>query len=89
MANKLFTKNLKVTSLNWIKNDIKFPMNVTTKIRYNHNQSPSTLIKSDNNNIMDVIFEKEQFAITPGQTAVFYENDVVIGSGIIIWRAFI
>jgi tRNA-specific 2-thiouridylase len=82
--NKLFTKRLRVTSLNWIKNDIKFPMNVTTKIRYNQNQSPSILTKSDNNNIMNVIFEKEQFAITPGQTAVFYDNDVVIGSGIII-----
>lgn len=81
---KLLTKTLKVTSLNWMKKDIKFPLKVTTKIRYNHNQSASILSKNDNDNIIDVIFEKKQFAITPGQTAVFYDNDVIIGSGIII-----
>ena len=81
---EILTKNFSVTSLNWIQKDIKFPLNATTKIRYNHNQSESLLTKTDNSSIIDVKFTIPQFAITPGQSAVFYDNDEVIGSGIII-----
>ncbi|MCK5543043.1 MAG: tRNA 2-thiouridine(34) synthase MnmA [Desulfobacterales bacterium] len=82
--NEILTKNFSVTSLNWIEKNIKFPLNATTKIRYNHSQSPSLLTKRNNSSIIDVEFTKPQFAITPGQTAVFYDNDIVMGSGIII-----
>lgn len=82
--NEMLSKKFCVTSLNWIKKDLKFPLEVTTKIRYNHHQSPSILIKQKNDDIVAVNFQKKQFAITPGQTAVFYDSNEVIGSGIII-----
>ncbi|MCP3901201.1 MAG: tRNA 2-thiouridine(34) synthase MnmA [Desulfobacteraceae bacterium] len=82
--NELLTQDLSVTSLNWIRKDISFPLSVTTKIRYNHPQSASTLTETNNSNVINVKFEEKQFAVTPGQTAVFYDNDIIIGSGIII-----
>ncbi|MCK5312971.1 MAG: tRNA 2-thiouridine(34) synthase MnmA [Desulfobacteraceae bacterium] len=82
--NELLQQKFRVTSLNWIQKDLEFPLMVSTKIRYNHNQASSTIIKNKNDNIIDVLFEKEQFAITPGQTAVFYNNTEIIGSGIIL-----
>jgi tRNA-specific 2-thiouridylase len=81
---EILSKNFSVTSLNWIEKDIKFPLKATTKIRYNHSESSSILTENDNNKVIDVAFFTPQFAITPGQTAVFYDNDVVVGSGIII-----
>ena len=81
---ELFTRQLYVTSLHWIKNNLKFPLEVTAKIRYNHKQAESTIIKHNNDTIADVIFKDDQFAITPGQTAVFYDGDEVIGSGVIV-----
>ncbi|MCK5096755.1 MAG: tRNA 2-thiouridine(34) synthase MnmA [Desulfobacteraceae bacterium] len=82
--NELLIKRFSVTSLCWIKKDLEFPLKVSTKIRYNHKQSLSTLIEQDNNSFIDVLFDQEQFAVTPGQTAVFYENNEIIGSGIIL-----
>jgi len=81
---KLYIKQFHVTSLHWIKDNLKFPIKVTTKIRYNHRQAQSTIIKQNNDAIVNVIFEDKQFAVTPGQTAVFYCNNEVIGSGVII-----
>ncbi len=81
---KMFTERLSVKSLNWIGKELTFPLKVSTKIRYNHKCAQSTIILQDNNNIADIIFDEKQFAITPGQTAVFYINNEVIGSGTII-----
>jgi len=82
--NRLLSRQCSLSSLNFIKQDINFPLKVTTKIRYNHMQASSILKKQEKNDLFDIRFEKEQFAITPGQTAVFYDNDEVIGSGVII-----
>jgi tRNA-specific 2-thiouridylase len=57
----------------------KIALNV--QIRYNH---PVTSAKIEIlGNKIKVKFLKPQFAITPGQSAVFYDNDVVVGGGII------
>lgn len=51
------------------------------KIRYNHAQSPAEI--SPFGKKLKVRFRIPQFAITPGQSAVFYAKDKVIGGGII------
>jgi tRNA-specific 2-thiouridylase len=50
-----------------------------TKIRYKHDGESSTITQIDNR--MKVIFDTHVSAIAPGQSAVFYEGDDVIGGG--------
>jgi tRNA-specific 2-thiouridylase len=51
------------------------------KIRYNHAGAPARIILEKNK--MKVKFRQPQFAVTPGQSAVFYDKDTVLGGGII------
>ncbi len=52
-----------------------------TKIRYSHKGASSRLIRKGDQG--QVIFDEPQFAITPGQAAVFYMDNRVVGAGII------
>ena len=54
---------------------------IITKIRYSHKGAASRLIPGGTS--VQVIFEPPQPAITPGQTAVFYMGNRVLGAGII------
>lgn len=58
------------------------PMGVQAKVRYFSAPSQATIVPLPAKKVR-VIFTKPQWAITPGQSVVFYENDVVIGGGII------
>jgi tRNA-specific 2-thiouridylase len=51
------------------------------KIRYNHREALAEIIPFGSQ--IKVCFKKTQFAITPGQSAVFYDLDKVLGGGII------
>ncbi len=53
---------------------------IKVKIRYNHTKSTAHL-KKLNDNKVEVIFSSPQEAITPGQAAVFYDGEYVIGGG--------
>jgi tRNA-uridine 2-sulfurtransferase len=73
---------VQVAKLNLIKYDfIPQGMEATTKIRYRDDGALSVL--HQNNNLVDVSFYSNVKGIAPGQSAVFYENDDVIGGGII------
>jgi tRNA-specific 2-thiouridylase len=56
------------------------PIEVTTKIRYNHPGTPATVTPSGNGSVK-VKLHSAQRAITPGQAAVFYQDDLVVGGG--------
>jgi tRNA-specific 2-thiouridylase len=56
---------------------------VTTKIRYNHPGTPATVTPSGNGSVK-VKLHSAQRAITPGQAAVFYQDDLVVGGGWIV-----
>lgn len=58
------------------------PMKVIVKIRYKDPGNPALIIYENEDSIR-VIFDSPQKAITPGQSAVFYYGDIVIGGGII------
>ncbi len=62
--------------------DISSPMNVQAKIRYNSPEAEAQINPLSQGKIR-VTFKKPQFAITPGQSVVFYKGDSVIGGGII------
>ncbi|HEX7569602.1 MAG TPA: tRNA 2-thiouridine(34) synthase MnmA [Verrucomicrobiae bacterium] len=56
------------------------PIEVTTKIRYNHPGTPATVTPLDGNRVK-VKLHSPARAITPGQAAVFYQDDLVVGGG--------
>jgi len=53
---------------------------VTAKIRYNHPGAPATISPLENSRVK-VKLHTPQRAITPGQAAVFYQDDLVVGGG--------
>ncbi len=55
-------------------------MRVTVKIRHRHEGASALIEKSGDDEIL-VAFDQPQRAVTPGQAAVFYDGDVVVGGG--------
>ncbi len=79
----LYSKEFDTCEINLMLIDkIDKPMKVKVKIRYNDIGHEAVIEQSDTDKIR-VVFEQPQKAITPGQSAVFYEGDDVIGGGII------
>jgi len=77
----LYTPTLRAHRINLISvDDLSQPMRVTVKIRHRHEAAPATLEKSGDNEVL-VTFDQPQRAVTPGQAAVFYDGDVVVGGG--------
>ena len=75
----LYKKELTVKNVNWISGKKpKLPLRATVKIRYRHRAVPATIYPA-----YKIIFDKPQRAVTPGQSAVFYKNQEVVGGGII------
>jgi tRNA-specific 2-thiouridylase len=70
-----------VDRCNWIPFDEPpASLEVTAKIRYNHPGTPAT-IRTEANGRGQVRLHTPQRAITPGQAAVFYQDDLVVGGG--------
>lgn len=63
--------------------DICEPCRVKAKIRYNHRGEYCRIEKAEGGRIK-CTFEKEVRAATPGQAAVFYDGEYVLGGGIIL-----
>jgi tRNA-uridine 2-sulfurtransferase len=73
----------RVAHLNWISiNRLEAPLAVKVKIRSSQKEAQATLIPKEEG-VVEVHFEEPQMAVTPGQAAVFYQQDVVVGGGII------
>lgn len=80
--NDLGKNEMQVTQLNWIKyENITEGMEAVTKVRYKDKGTVSSLHPYQNG--LTVRFYEEVKGIAPGQSAVFYEGDDVIGGGII------
>ena len=57
-------------------------MKVNVKIRYSSKETSATILPEKEN--IRVIFDESQRAVTPGQSAVFYIEDIVLGGGKIV-----
>lgn len=83
----LFASGLTATDLNWISlpGPPPAPVRVTVKIRQQHREAAATLRAAmrDGAPVAEIQFDEPQMSVTPGQTAVFYDDDSVVGSGII------
>ena len=78
---ELYSRTLRVHRTNLISiEELREPMRVTVKIRHRHEGAAALIEKSGHDEIL-VSFDQPQRAVTPGQAAVFYANDVVVGGG--------
>lgn len=78
---ELYSRTLHAHRVNLISTDsIREPMRVTVKIRHKH-QPAAAVIESSGPDAAKITFDEPQRAITPGQAAVFYDGDVVLGGG--------
>ncbi len=62
--------------------DIKGEMSVEGKLRYNQKKASCTITKKDG--FVEAVFDSPQRAVTPGQAAVFYDGEYVVGGGVIV-----
>jgi tRNA-specific 2-thiouridylase len=79
----LKSEGLVASQLHWVDRDkITAPVKCTVKTRYRQADIPCTIIPVEENQLK-VIFDKPQVAVTPGQSAVFYNRETCLGGGII------
>jgi tRNA-specific 2-thiouridylase len=81
---ELMSRELLAERLNWIAvAGLAREMRVRVKIRHRHEPAWATL-SPDGKDSVRAIFDEPQRAITPGQAAVFYDGDEVVGGGWIV-----
>lgn len=79
----MYKKELEAIDCNFLLNiDLSKKVEVMAKVRYRAKEAKATLIYDGVK--AHVIFEEAQRAITPGQSVVFYIDDVVLGGGKIV-----
>jgi len=90
---ELATTTLRARRLNWISiPGLSAPMRVKIKIRHRHDPAWATLEpasgagmgSAESGEEVFAVFDEPQRAVTPGQSAVFYDGDEVVGGGWIV-----
>ncbi len=80
---RVFARGLVVTDLNLIAVErLDRPYDLDVKIRLNHKGAAATASPLDNGKV-EILFREPQLAVTPGQSAVLYAEDTVVGGGVI------
>lgn len=70
---------LRATRVNWLC-DVRFDGKVTVKVRHRNEPGPARLVEVEPG-VVDVLFDEPKRAIAPGQAAVFYAGEQVLGGG--------
>ena len=79
-----FERSCLVQKVNWLS--VPCPsgsIRALVRIRYAHAGAAALVEPLAGSDAVTVIFDEPQIAITPGQSAVFYEGDMVLGGGVI------
>jgi len=81
-------KEVEVGDLNWLSHSpihpfTDSPISFTVKVRSMMKDAPAAIYLNKDADAVKVVFEEPQWAPAPGQSAVFYDGDAVIGGGII------
>lgn len=82
-TSRLYAQSLRAGQLNFLRDDLpRNTISIKAKIRYNHPEVNARLTLCEDGHAL-VEFKEPQKSITPGQSVVFYEDDVVLGGGVI------
>ncbi len=80
---EVFSDTLTASDVNFISIDrLEQSMELHAKIRYSAREAVATITPMEDGRVK-VVFDTPQRAITPGQSVVFYEDDMVVGGGVI------
>lgn len=80
----LFTQSFSVAQANWISFDrLEKPVEVSVMTRYRDKEVLGT-IRPGENGLVEVSLAQPKRAVTPGQAAVFYQGEAVVGGGVIV-----
>ena len=78
----LLSPSLHVETIDWINKDAPtLPLQCTAKIRYRQNDQACKIVATASG--YEVYFDQPQRAVAPGQSAVFYNDDICLGGGVI------
>jgi tRNA-specific 2-thiouridylase len=78
----LMSRSLVAKDVNWISICAPCaPLRAQVKIRNKHAPAPAMLLPAGDEGRIQVEFDQAQRAVTPGQAAVFYDGDLVLGGG--------
>lgn len=80
---KLFRQKFQIKKINWLSEAKPNNLNCSVVIRYHQTPVKCRLRKLANNRL-EVIMAKPERAVMPGQSAVFYQHNRVLGGGIIV-----
>jgi tRNA-specific 2-thiouridylase len=79
---ELLKDTLIATGVHWFPFEwLAEPVRAQVRIRNKHIPAPATLYPSSDSARVEVRFDQPQRAVTPGQAAVFYDGDSVLGGG--------
>jgi tRNA-specific 2-thiouridylase len=68
------------------RSSLEEPVSVTAKIRHGHVPAAATIQAAEFEALVEVRFETPQRGVSPGQSVVFYDGDLVVGGGVIARR---
>ena len=82
-SEELFSAVAETENFHWIPGEApERPIRCKAKIRYKHAEQDATVTPLENGGVR-IVFDEKQRAITPGQAAVLYDGDIVLGGGVI------
>lgn len=82
--NELFAKRVVAKDFHWINGAPDMPIRVQCKIRYAQSAAPATAFTFGNADKALITFDEPQRAPAPGQSAVIYDGDKLLGGGVIV-----
>jgi len=79
---ELLSDRAYASDVNWISNAAPSePVRAEVKIRNKHAAAPATILPTSDPARVEIRFDEAQRAVTPGQGAVFYSGELVLGGG--------
>lgn len=80
----LYRKDVDVANVHWISGTApQADFRCAAKLRYRQSEQPAAVIPTGADTV-HIVFDEPQRAVTPGQAAVFYDGDTVLGGGVIV-----